>query len=260
MVILSAQKPLLVVALLATAFSPEAGKGGHVRPEVVEMSEETELTLELNEIHRELLRQAKLYWSPAEVGAPGLFFGDLDAIDAIESEEEIDKVFRREMLEVVRSSGIVAEEEEIDKAIATLDDALEVFLDHGELPPGEYECDWQAIELWSGEPVPGPGSRFELSKEHLALIRFMSVRDQGGLPYIDPKRPYGDMTYFQLDMAIALDEPLPPDGEPFSPEEEARYSGLHQEMLPALLVFLRHAEIEYGTYAHEEYTRPWDKQ
>ncbi len=57
---------------------------------------------------------------------------------------------------------------------------------------------------------------------------------------MDPKRPYGDMTYFFIDMAEALGEPVPRDDKGqavFSSEAEQRYERLHGEMLFAVQAF-----------------------
>jgi hypothetical protein len=63
---------------------------------------------------------------------------------------------------------------------------------------------------------------------------------------MDMKRPYGDMTYYFIDMADALDEPLPPRDAhnrlEFTPQQIERYVQLHREMLFAAQAFWRYAQ------------------
>lgn len=63
---------------------------------------------------------------------------------------------------------------------------------------------------------------------------------------VDPKRPYGDMTNVESDMADALDLPVAAGGtrRGSPPEVEARSAALHRTMLAALRVLVR-----YGTIA-----------
>ncbi len=64
------------------------------------------------------------------------------------------------------------------------------------------------------------------------------------LPYIDGKRPYGHMSYYQLDMASLLGEPreIGADRHALADEDkDARMQALHYEMTAALQVFLTHA-------------------
>ncbi|RQT12135.1 hypothetical protein [Burkholderia contaminans] len=63
---------------------------------------------------------------------------------------------------------------------------------------------------------------------------------------IDGKRPYGDRTYFQIDMAELLGESYKRDvrGNLIEDaEKDARVERLHYETLAALQVFLMHAEL-----------------
>jgi hypothetical protein len=90
---------------------------------------------------------------------------------------------------------------------------------------------------------------FEVTGEHLSLMRHLNVRnlryfsirsDCTAIAVMDPKRPYGDMTYFYLEMVDALGESLPRDvaGEPApSPEQIQRLDRLHSEMLFAVRAF-----------------------
>ncbi len=67
---------------------------------------------------------------------------------------------------------------------------------------------------------------------------------------MDPKRPYGDMTYFQYDMAYHLALKVESkDGEKLlSEDQEKALQHLHWQMLGALQVFVENAEFKPGTY------------
>lgn len=75
---------------------------------------------------------------------------------------------------------------------------------------------------------------FTVTKDHLVLLKNLRLGDLGGMLASDIKRPYGDMTYFALDIAYLLGEPGPVGEEGyFSKERETRYERLHEEMLLA---------------------------
>ncbi|WP_338638725.1 hypothetical protein [Burkholderia pyrrocinia] len=66
------------------------------------------------------------------------------------------------------------------------------------------------------------------------------------LPYIDGKRPYGERTCYQFDMAELLGDPyqLDADGNLIEDaEKDARLERLHYETLAALQAFLMYAEL-----------------
>lgn len=93
----------------------------------------------------------------------------------------------------------------------------------GTLAPGHYEIPAELRETFdfpeSGVDASG---RFEFRAEHLPVLKGTNWRtvddysidsvlkrsDFWPMPYIDGKRPYGDRTYFQFDMAELL-RPVP---------------------------------------------------
>ncbi|HEX9586421.1 MAG TPA: hypothetical protein VGA15_01570 [Bradyrhizobium sp.] len=62
------------------------------------------------------------------------------------------------------------------------------------------------------------------------------------IPIVNFKRPFGDMTSFDIDMAAILGRPRPAPGGQFDPALWRLYA----EMLPALQVFVEHAQIAVG--------------
>src|SRR6185369_9499974 len=88
---------------------------------------------------------------------------------------------------------------------------------------------------------------FGLTGDHLTLLKAAQYH---GL-WIDPKRPYGDMSYYELDIARLLGIPTARDGnrKPVFPAgEERRMRRLHHETLFALTAFLQHAALEPGVF------------
>ena len=140
----------------------------------------------------------------------------------------------------------------------------QILVDLGELPAGQYTYDSPIIgDDLGGEPfveherveVQGTQVTIEVRDDHLKLLRAANTRffDDGGRDIglvIDPKRPYGDMTSFELDMASILGV-KPEQGDEFSEAQMARFDALHEEMQPVLQVFLRRARLEPGRFERE---------
>jgi hypothetical protein len=92
------------------------------------------------------------------------------------------------------------------------------FLQTYRLAPGPYELDnyhralAQDGELqlnqWNSPPIKVPPEdrfTFVVTSEHLTLMRNVNTRTwENFVELMDLKRPYGDMTYFYIDMADAL--------------------------------------------------------
>ena len=113
------------------------------------------------------------------------------------------------------------------------------FIMEGKLEPGSYVLA-EAAGGSRGDEV------ITVSPEHLSLLRSMNTRALGrAVMLMDSKRPYGDMSYFYIDMARTLGEPVPLDASgrtSFPPEAIARYDELHGQMLGVVRAFWRFAE------------------
>jgi hypothetical protein len=149
--------------------------------------------------------------------------------------------------------------------------ALSWALENGELPEGRYamaHLDNAIIErtyldgvaenekltatqkeqFRSEVPHLDPDRSFYFTKDHLLLLRHLrfGLRPPKGswsfhsnpVPTVNFKRPFGDMSAFDIDMAEILGLPRP-EGQDFDP---ALWK-LYVEMLPALQVFVEHAQI-----------------
>jgi hypothetical protein len=102
--------------------------------------------------------------------------------------------------------------------------------------------------------------RFELKKEHIALLRKAVVgwqRCEFGAPEIDPKRPYGNSDVYS-DIAEILK--LKPAKDDHS--EQAQYEvmdTLHKETETALQIVLCTGSFEPGVYETREYFNDWKR-
>lgn len=153
--------------------------------------------------------------------------------------------------------------------------ALRTLLRHGTLAPGRYtpglkklpEADTYSstTDLTAAEKGLAADGSFEFSDDHRALLKVLSVEwpnehdiedlnSEGAFPAPrgDGKRPYGDMSFYFLDMITALGLPRPErgpdDGIELAPGLEARLRALHFQMLTALQVFVENATIAPGRY------------
>lgn len=191
------------------------------------------------------------YWFPSEAG--GIFLatsGDAEAHARIFNE------FLRRVPETATAK-------EMRDRWAILNDLiiadLTAFFATAGLPPDRYELDnYHLAEAVDGklafdthghtqiELPPARQFSFVVTSEHLRLIPRMNTRMwQNVIEIMDAKRPYGDMSYYYIDMADALGEsPLPRDhnNEPqLTRTQEDRYLDLHRSMLFAVQAFWVHA-------------------
>jgi hypothetical protein len=108
----------------------------------------------------------------------------------------------------------------------------------------------QIAQIRSEIPRLDPDRSFVFTAAHRALLKhlrfgwpqpsLMFPRNGGMVvPAVNFKRPFGDMTAFDIDMAEILGLPRPPDNGKFDPAMWRLYT----EMWPALQVFVEHARI-----------------
>jgi hypothetical protein len=150
--------------------------------------------------------------------------------------------------------------------------ALSWFLENAVLPAGPYQMarldnasierammrgteHLSAIQLAqtrSEIPRLSPDRMFMFTAAHRALLKnlrfgwphpaLLAIFPRWGgqvVPVVNFKRPFGDMSSFDIDMAAILGLPRPAPGGQFDPALWRLYT----EMLPALQVFVEHAQI-----------------
>lgn len=230
-------------------------------------------TLAITEAHLGLLRSTRLAWDGAERGAPMLDpdrpYGRTDLLT------QLAEVFGTDDAEALGRHHV-----EMFCVVARA-------LRHGSLAPGRYPltnlraADVRAALRGYGERSDedlglDPDGKVPITEDHLQLLRGIEIRwpsehecgdrlDAGRYPAAtaDPKRPYGDLTFIEVDMARILGvlpppPAQPPEGGPAifepSPELALRLQRLHWQMLGTMQVFLEQATLVPGTYGlHPEH-------
>jgi hypothetical protein len=191
--------------------------------------------------HLTLLRHAVVMWSPVESGAPGVLVSPLQ----VDDEEGVSDATYADIAE--RAGLAKVDKGQIDQLLLEMPEALAQLLAHGELAPGRYRYDNPLADLpWTAHVLPKELASlardkvvsFQFTERHAKLLR--NARWWGMM--MNPKRPYGDMTSFEQDMAGILGEPV----------DEQRLWKLHTETLAALQVFLQKAKLEPGEYPRIE--------
>jgi hypothetical protein len=206
--------------------------------------EDDENALEVTQADLALVRRLTVRWDPSESGAPFIFDDP--------------------------SAGMLPDVSTVAYRAAIR--AAEALLQNGKMSPGDYEYeDPLGDELApfaqsGGARIEGGRVAIDVTEKHLKLLSVANVRlhDDGDRDIavgIDSKRPYGDMTYFYLDMAAALG--ISPEGPPrkdrpdlrdFSDVQKKMFDALHEQMQPVVQVFLQHATLMPGHFVR----RPLD--
>lgn len=220
-------------------------------------------SFEITPLHISLLRQARFSWDGAERGAPMLDpkrpYGRTDLLAQLAEvfgSDDADELARRH----VEMCFVIARA-----------------LKHGALAPGRYALGnigpadaREAMRGYDGVTDADLGldadGRVTLIDDHVKLLRAIGIRwpseydcedrlELGDYPAAaaDPKRPYGDFTFIEVDMARILGVlPPPKSGEPAifdpSPELAQRLQRLHWQMLVAMQVFAEQMVLSPGTY------------
>ncbi|MCE1236558.1 MAG: hypothetical protein LWW93_09390 [Hyphomicrobiales bacterium] len=152
-------------------------------------------------------------WNDCETGAPALVAGDMELDDFIEAMEDGGPTPAR-----------------YEKAICA-------FFLHARFEPGTYAL----------RHASSGATSVTVSADQVALLKGAHWK-QG---IIDCKRPYGDYTHFEIEMAKILGLPVGRDDhgrDTLSPEVEKRLAGLHRDMLDVVQAYVEHAELEPGAW------------
>lgn len=217
-------------------------------------------SFEITPRHVDLMRQMRFTWDGAERGAP--------------------------MLDARRPYGRSDLLTQLGETFASGDDAerarrhVEMFfvlgraLKHGALEPGRYPLRnvsaddvrraMRGYDATDADLGLDADEQVTITDDHLQLLRDIDIRwpsesdcedrfAAGEYPAAagDPKRPYGDFTFIEVDMARILGVLPPADDsgifEP-SPELADRLQRLHWQMLVAMQVFAEQADLAPGVY------------
>lgn len=212
-----------------------------------------DLTLE----HIALLRRMVVAWNGSEVGAPTIHpdapYGSLDRDGDI--------------------ANVTGDDDTVEADHRAMGDALAVFLENATLKPGRYQYHnplakldpGSAFDVFRDEETGETPDHitFEVAPDHLKLLPNLALEwdEESDVPSIDPKRPYGAMTWYTVEMAVHLGEPPEKDAEGraiLSEAEEERLTRLHREMQPVLQIFLRYADLSPGPFRQPAGTIGWE--
>jgi hypothetical protein len=216
----------------------------------------------------------------AEGGAPWMFGysptfhyddddEDLSPYDVLDRNSDLCRILGLEG----DPAGLSAEQQkQLDDLHESMGTALEIALESVQLPAGEYHYanyfqqfqypdlssfmpplfdTWELHSAYKHMPVPqGDNITFQLTDAHVKLLPQIRVDWYEPEFYtgINFKRPYGDMTYFELDMAAILEIPVLRDAQnqpQFSDEQRRTFHTLHTDML---FVLPRQGKISAGHY------------
>lgn len=195
----------------------------------------------LSPTHRAVIRSLRVTWVPVESGAPGL-------------RQNFPFGSRRP----TRKTGLAALGTSDEALLAkTLVEAGRIIpglvSDGSTLPPGRYAVPAD-MRNYFAYPETGvlPDGTFDFRDEHAVLLRHLRWRTDSlappcwPMPWVDGKRPYGDCSHFQVDMASHLRKRWQVGGDGEVQVDgvcDAELETLHRQMLAALQVFLVHATL-----------------
>jgi hypothetical protein len=201
----------------------------------------------LSAAHLALMRNMQVMWLPIESGAPMI-----DVWQPLAGAQDV----------VAQAMTLLASRDE-EAAVRTLAEVglvLVDFVQQASLAPGRYAIAPQTRQHFADADSGVDGSgQFEFRREHRLLLQAAQWRVIDSdvleevlaeepmawpLPYIDGKRPYGENSYYQIDMADVLGTPYRRDEQGYAIVDHAKDASLeklHFQMQAALQVFLQHA-------------------
>jgi len=184
--------------------------------------------LEWTGLHLKMIRALRLEWDDMESGAPAIsperpygsanLFADLETLSG-----QTDKA-------------------ELARLHAQIYSAIRVFLALGRLPEGDTTVTTEQLTALKALVWSWPGS--DDIEEELAFGNWPT-------PKTDPKRPYGDFSFYQLELADALGWKMVKDDDgnyQLSAEQDEKLIKIHGSLFRVIRVFFEKAELSPGTY------------
>jgi len=210
----------------------------------------------LTAAHVALIRRMRLSWNGVESGAPQC---------------EPSQSFTGGMAQaLIRAELGDVDDEAVAEFMVSLAPAMGVFMQHARLAPGTYTLGNMTPELLAQAKAGlegadalfaiAPGMRFTVEADDLTLAAqaqwqwpdeedMYAAFDAGDIagPTVDGKRPYGDMSYIDLDIHRILGWPVEARTEDgniaISDAQQAMATRLHFRQLGTLQAFVQHADI-----------------
>ncbi len=210
--------------------------------------DEKEAVFQFTETHLSVLQSVKLGWDGAESGST--CFDEHEPL----TNDALSEIGRRFQL---------SDEMAQARVYAELVWAINHFFATVEIEPGTYEIDsatadairaamagYEAISCDGDIGLDAEGN-IELTTESIIVLKKTrwgwarnALDDYGAWPgpAIDPKRPYGDYSYWQIEMAEMLGWEMEKDGEGYfrtTAEQDEELQRIHFRQLSAVIAILR---------------------
>ncbi len=203
--------------------------------------DDRELPTAVNAQDLALIRLFKFDWDTAEVGAP-----------MVSSETPLGE---RDLLAQLRAHYGTEDDVELVKRYIGLMRGLNALMAYGTLATGRYARPVTGIEADTLQDISGKAldDDVEVTDAHIKALRTVSFEWTGDAedrldigewpaPTMDAKRPYGDMTFYQIDLAKAVGR-LPERQEDFDDALASEMTELHHHLASVIPVFVANAEI-----------------
>jgi hypothetical protein len=213
-----------------------------------------EQNFNLTDDHIKLLREFVVIWDLAEAGAP--------VIDPSRPYGSADRYSDMARILGFAADGAALSADQkaaLDQLYQDMTAAFEIALQHARLAPGDYS--YTAASRFDEEAeveLPGEAITFQVTDAHVKLL---SGANGVWLEYwetlgINSKRPYGDMTSFELDMADILGMPVG-SGSDLTLDQLDQLQELHSDMIHTLPILLKYGALKTGRYHRASENDPW---
>jgi hypothetical protein len=180
---------------------------------------------EITQQHLSLIRRMCFAWNNAEGGAPRL-----------DSEQPYGSPYPlKDIADIFGKASV----EELARRHADMTPVLNSFLQQAKLEPGAYEVNGRTIQVTPDHSTLAKALTFSWDKD--ALEGFEEGPWPG--PSADPKRPYGDFTFFQREMALHLGWINENSESNLSEDELSQLTTRHHEMLDVIRAIAAHGAI-----------------
>lgn len=193
--------------------------------------------LQVNQALLDSVRRLHVFWIPCEAGAPYLYAGELP-----DSMAEFEDVPTETQLETLKAAEILLKAGSLQTKSYRLNNFWKRYYADGCPIGADTICN---IEIPSEDFID-----FEVSMDHLKLLSALNFREG----QVNPKRPYGDMTFYYLDIASVLGRPIlrGTDGQlQFSEGDYNEMDKMHGEMLFVTQAFLCYGDLAEGRYRQD---------
>jgi len=202
------------------------------------------------DLTRDLRNSMDVYWAPFEAGTFYLSRGEPDEDSKVPLYEGLEKY----------APHLDPNNEKFDQDFSCfVFPHYERVFREGQLDPGVYSV--PIDHLWDKETglldtfledmeylrIPKADFvDFDITRDHILLLRAMNFECFGGSLMTHVKRPYGESNYFYPDMAHILGESVADhygDDGYLSEDRASRYRRLHEEMLLVIQAFWKLAKL-----------------